>query len=728
MTSNGYASSLGRRTPKPPADRETKAMNPVIRTTQLTACEPRKQCWPMLWPVLCVALLAAVQREAGGAAAVHRPHHPWLFLTAADVQRVHQAVRTNAQFARWAEELVARAESADEAELPSLDRAWWDAERGKPWRDTYPAVFQHTWLDPYAWADLARTCAYANMLRPSPGLVEKAKRLLLELADFTFEFEHYDVGLNYTVWGVVALEAYDILHESFDKAERRRLDAFFERFYRAVKKNDDYWVEHEPGGTLNNHYAWHKLCFVATGLFFARPERIDEAFEGPRGINFLMRYGFSDNGLWREGAIPYQFAATSPLLLAAELLENAGHRRSLYRGGETFDGRNLRLAYDALLGLLFPDRRLPTIGDCYGRRPHLGEHADFETLCRRFKDPRYAWLLRDAPRRCDDLLFRGSADLPQGTPPEQRCRLWPEAGYVALRAVEGTDYWSGRGWTLFATYSANRVHSNADKLSIQLFADGHLWLPDLEARSSEVHAFSSRVQARLNRHTICHNTLLVDRRNQRHPRRRLDLVEYHVLPGLKRVTIGDLSGQLYPHVRQLRTCIVREGYVLDVFQANRIRSHGTPSRLAWLLHIDGTPGNSSMPPGRGFDLPAADPWSYLIRPTKADLPGRYWEVLCHGRQHFRLDVATSDPGELIRCGFPLDDSDSPDVVPMRMFCLDTSEGWFAAVYQCGPEPPPAARIRLSAGELGNWLVTVEIDGQRFAHRVPQLSELPEPVR
>ena len=48
-------------------------------------------------------------------------------------------------------------------------------------------------------------------------------------------------------------------HEYTSRQERARVDAFFGRYLAAVRKSDDYWIEHEPGGRLNNHYAWHKL-------------------------------------------------------------------------------------------------------------------------------------------------------------------------------------------------------------------------------------------------------------------------------------------------------------------------------------------------------------------------------------------------------------------------------------------------------------------------------------
>ena len=61
------------------------------------------------------------------------------------------------------------------------------------------------------WADLARACARASLLSPAPETVAKAKRILLTLANYTFEFEHYDVGLNYAIWAMAALDACDSL-------------------------------------------------------------------------------------------------------------------------------------------------------------------------------------------------------------------------------------------------------------------------------------------------------------------------------------------------------------------------------------------------------------------------------------------------------------------------------------------------------------------------------------
>ena len=86
-------------------------------------------------------------------------------------------------------------------------------------------------------------------------------------------------------------------------------------------------------------------------------------------------------------------------------------------------------------------------------------------------------------------LFSGDPVLPKATPPSQSSRFWPEMGYAALRSTEGTNYWSGHGGSAFVTYSGQPVHEHADKLSLILFADEHLWLPDQEAKTSAEHAF-----------------------------------------------------------------------------------------------------------------------------------------------------------------------------------------------------------------------------------------------
>lgn len=629
--------------------------------------------------------------------------------------RAREGVRRSAVFAGLARTLTERATTNRVEDLPPLECEWWQAAKQKPWSATYPEVFHHTWVVPMKWADLARDCARASLVSPSPALAAKGRDILLRLSDYSFEFEHYDVGMNYTVWAVAALDAYDILHAGFTAGERARLDRFFDRYLAAVRKSDDYWIQHEPGGRLNNHYAWHKLGLSMIGVFYGRPELVERALRGPKGVEPMLEQGFKDDGLWLEGSIPYQFAETAPLVILAQMLANAGGHEDLFRYRSP-KGNSLKGAYDALIPLLFPDRTLPTIGDCYARRVHIAEHPEWEILFRRFGEPAYAWLIADRKHRTAQALFTGAIDLPPAPPPpEQRSKLWPEMGYVALRSNEGAHYWSGRGWSLFATFSGQPVHEHADKLSLILFGDGHLWLPDSEARTSAEHAFSSAMQAGLNRQTLCHNTLLVDGRSQRLTGQRLDLLEFTNAPGFKQVTIGDLKGRLYEGVRQLRTLIVTEGYVVDLFQA----ASAAPREFAWVTHVNAEPDGGSAVAANTVAWPAAAPWSYLRDPRGAGSASQAWECFSNGKQTFRLDVLADGPAEIVHCGFPRDDSPGSLTLPMRLFKRHGTNAWFLAVYRLGAKPGPA-ELKVAPTNAVKMTVTLRPGKEVLAHTTPRL--------
>jgi len=665
---------------------------------------------------LALLLLAAHCGEAWGTGADRA--HPFLFVTSADVERARQGVKSSAVFAGLAAELIERATTNRSEDLPPLDRDWWQAAKLKPWSETYPQVFHHTWIVPKKWADLARNCARASLLQASPRLAAKGRDVLLQLSNYPFEAEHFDVGMNYTIWVLAALDAYDVLYGGFSDAERARMEEFFKRYLAALRKNDDYWIEHEPGGRLNNHYAWHKLGLSMMGVFYGRPELVERALRGPKGVEPMLAEGFRDDGLWLEGSIPYQFAETSPLVILAQMLANARQAEDLF-DYRSPNGYSLKRAYDALIPLLFPDRTLPTIGDCYGRRAHIAESPDWEILFRRFREPAYAWLIADWESRTPQALFNGVIDLPVVPPPSEASKVWPEMGYLALRSNEGTNYWSGRGWSLFATFSGQRVHEHADKLSLMLFARGHLWLPDCEAKPSAEHAFSSATQAELNRQTVCHNTLLVDGQSQRLTGQRLDLLEFTNTPGLKRVTIGDLRGRLYEGVRQLRTLIVNEGYVLDFFQA----ASSAPHEFAWVTHMDGRPVSGSLRATNAVTWPAGAPWSYLHQPRGGPASKAVWECFSHGKETLRLDMLTDGPTEVVHCGFPRDDSPKSSPIPMRLFKRQGRNAWFLAVYRVGSRRP-AQFDELKATEVleEQMMINLALDGRSFEHRIPRLLE------
>lgn len=656
----------------------------------------------------CLVVLAGINEQSR--------NHPWLFMNEANIARAREAMATDEMFARIGHDLRDRAAAAELGDLPPLERAWWDEARHRPWSDTYPVINHHTGKVPREWARLANDCARAAMLFPDSELDAKGRHALLGLADYTFEFEHYDVGLNYATWGMTCLETYDLLYAGFTPAEREQLDAFFTRLAEAVRKNHEFWVAHEPGGPINNHYLWHQLVFVMYGLFFDQPAWVANALHGPKGVVESLQYGFHDAGLWTEGALNYQIVATTPMVIMAELLERAGASERIW-SLVTDDGRTLRQSYDALLDILFPDGTLPNVGDSYGRRAAPGQYADYERLFSRFGDPRYAWILRQHGPRSETALFHGVATLPVGRPPAQYSAWWPEQGYIMLRTTPGDAYWTGSGWTLFATVSHVPCHAHLDGLSIMLYGDQRHWLVDADARAGVYHAFSSTIQRELNAATLAHNTVLLDGQNQRFPRRPLDVVEFHVLPDVQRATIGDLDGQLYEGVRQLRTMILCEAYVLDVFQVDA----ETPRDITWVVHVDGVGTSSSAEDWQTTVLPDGPSWRWLRNPERASEPvTTYAEQFTADGRNWRLDVAMDAPGAVIRCGFPRDDSPAAATYATRMIRRTGPSAWFAALYRTAATDAPAAHVTLEPAPMGRYAAVVQFGDTVRRHILPRL--------
>ena len=94
------------------------------------------------------------------------------------------------------------------------------------------------------------------------------------------------------------------------------------------------------------------------------------------------------------------------------------------------------------------------------------------------------------------------------------------------------------------------------------------------------HAFSSDVQRELNRHTLCHNTVMVDTRDQRPNPELLTLERADLTPGRQTVVLGDPSGVLYEGVTQRRALTLTDEGVTDVYEVRSDEQH----TYDYLLH------------------------------------------------------------------------------------------------------------------------------------------------
>ena len=649
-----------------------------------------------------------------------RRARPFVLTTPARVELARRRIKDPA-YAGVFDALAREAQAALDLRLEPFATQWWETIRDKPWAETYAPIFEHTWLEPGRFATPLEALAHYGVITADRRSLEKARQILVHLAGFSFEPEHYDVGMNYSVWGVRALRAYELLHDEMSAAERARLDDFFTRLGRAVLRNDAYWVENRVGGGINNHLAWHKMMLGLLGLFYEQEELVQYALRGPRGLVELLELGLVDDGLWCEGSLVYHFAAVGPMVVFADALRNAGHPFDLYTA-VLADGRTLRQPLEAMFGVLLPDRVIPPVGDTYGARARLADNPIYEYAWGAYGDVRYAWLLRRAGRRHVEALF--SPPLPdKADGPAVGTRLYPEHGYAFLRSAGGPGYWEGEGWCAMLTYDRSGVHSHADKLSLMLFGAGRLVVPDVEATTGAPHAFSSRVQNELNRGGLSHNTVMIDGGDQRAAGERLELIEFRDLPTEKRVTAADRRGLLYEGVRQQRTVCVTGEYVLDVFQVDCDR----PRQIDWVVHVldsgaqrvSGPLMRACPPAGRGA------PWAWLRDFRCAGVDGR-WEAEWSGGDgvSVRLSMAGCPGTTVFECGYPASDQPGAGCVPMLLVRRTAARTAFAAVWTVGLGAASSASIEARADCDGYLTFGVRCGDIEREHRVPQQSARP----
>jgi len=670
---------------------------------------------------------------------------PRLFVTPSEIAGANERAESEAFIRGIRDRVLAEADRHLALEVTPIDESWWEQAKDKPWADTYPDVYLHTMIIPSRSARPAAELALAFRLTGEDKYADKAISLLMNLAPYSFEPVHYDVGMNYTIWAMNVLRAYDLLGSRLTAAQREQLDRFMERAAVAVAKNDVYWMENNIGGGVNNHLAWHKLMLGLLGLFYDRPEMVEFCMYGRRGLVPLLTDGLLDDGLWLESSLTYQFAAIAPMMVLADCQQRLKKGPSDPPGIHEItapNGRTLKQSYDAMFNVLGPDCLIPPIGDAYGARSKLYTNPLYEYCWKLWREPQYAWLIRQNPAPTSYMLFAPplpSEEDASGTSgkaayvPPIRSVLLPEHGYAFLRSHRDEQYWHNRNARMaFLTYDRSGVHANADKLSIMLFGLNRLLVPDVEGRATVPHAFSSKIQGELNRGALSQNTVMIDGLDQRCSCEMLDLIEYRDLPDEKRVTAADRRGILYPGVRQSRSLTMTPDYILDVFQVD---VGDQPRQIDWIVHI--MDENADAPADRNPILAAAEPFQLpdagafrWLRDVKSvvlnganaspanstDLIQLEWQ---DGQDRLGLSLLNHGLERLIFCGYPVTDQPDSGNIPMLMARANAPRAVFVAVWLIGDAVPDVQVATLPDHE-GRLVYRVTAKGKTREHQIPKL--------
>jgi hypothetical protein len=613
---------------------------------------------------------------------------PRLFATTDEIARAKARLASEPAAQVIRDQVVAECDTAIDAKLEPIDESWWNAAKDKPWQQTYPDVYLNTGILPGKYAHPAASLAFAWHLTGQERYAQRAIELVMQLADYSFAPEHYDVGMNYTGWGVSVLKAYDLLGNRFDAGQRAKLDAFMTRLGTAVARNDAFWIANDIGGGINNHLAWHKQMLGLLGLFYNRPDLVDHCMTGPRGMASLLGDGLVDDGLWCESSLTYQFTAVAPMLLIADVQQRIGYHPGIHEITAA-NGRTLKQSFDAMFNVLAPDCLIPPVGDAYGARTKLWKVPSYEYAWKLWREPRYAWLVRQNPSPSAQLLLAEPLPANAAAPPIAST-LFPEHGYAFMRSHRDGEYWNNPdARCAFLTYDRSNVHANADKLSIMLFGLGRMLVADVEGRNvTGPHAFSSRIQGELNRGGLSQNTVMIDGADQRCAGEMLDLMEYRDVPEDRRVTAADRRGILYPGVRQMRTLAMTPDYILDVFQVD---CGNEPRQIDWIVHVldataaEPSDGNPLVADAAPFALPTTGAYAWLRAPRSTPLSaGRPisldWQS---GKDRLGLRILNSGFERVICCGYPATDTPDSGSIPMTIVRARTSRVVFAAVWLIG---------------------------------------------
>jgi len=568
-----------------------------------------------------------------------------------------------------------RAMAADAAtiELPEFDHSWYASVPLDTWDTIYPQVSEDTTYTPNR---VARPCLAAAVLyafENDEASLASARRILNHFwRNYGFEIEHWDVGMNYAGFGTSLLTAYDLVWQALTDKERHDAEAWFQVWYEAIAKNDRLWISRLPWNAYNNHYAWHKWAMGMYGLHIGAHGIVEEAIHGTMGVHELLEHGLVDDGLWHESATHYNFTAGHGLVPLAWSLRQAGWPEDIF--AERFSERKgLVPLYRAALEMLFPDGTVPSVGDCYGHITELPA-LHYEYLYAALDDSQFAWALSLADR---EYAGTGAAigllvarPLGEIEAPHLRPRDWPEHGYTLMATAEGNAYLSDDTAAALVTYGYSGIHGHRDKLSYELHADGVRWIVDAEA-TSPGHSFSAAVQRDLNRSTLAHNTVRVDRRDQKGLDANLPL--RHVQGSPNDVHIHD-DGQLYPGVCQERTLSLREHELEDVFRLESCDRHV----YDYQLHL--TPGcelstDVALAPRPPLGSRADEAW--LRDPASARLTDGSVHLTARlGSQALRIDAQAPPDSELILCSFPSSAGCATAPIPMVILRTNASRATF----------------------------------------------------
>ena len=407
-------------------------------------------------------------------------------------------------------------------------------------------------------------------LSGNEAYAREARRMLLELAErfegwpvtghpsFTHDSSKWSwQRLNDAIWLIPAAWGFDLIHNSpsLSDADRAAIrDRFIVPCAKGILRSE---------GILAAATNWSVIAAAAVmtagrvaddaALYEKARDGIARGRGRAGGVFWHIDNAITDDGLWVEGAIGYQFMAMRGLLVMAEILWRDGVDLYGYKNGR------LKAVFDSPIWYSYPGGRdAPAIGDTggaslFGRDAHLYQYA-----YRRYGDKAYNAILAVASKTLDSQnnLFLPAFDFAPVDPtdlPRTPSILFRDVGYAILRAgdADTSKY-------LLLKYGQAQSHSHPDQLSLNLFGLGQ----ELFADGGSAW-YSTEIYRRYYSQTLAHNTVVAN--GQNHIKAAAELEAYGALG-----TLGIVRGRnakAIPSAILDRTVLLADDRVYDVFLA-----------------------------------------------------------------------------------------------------------------------------------------------------------------
>jgi len=516
--------------------------------------------------------------------------HPFLFADHASIARAKKRIATEAWAKEVFEEIVQKADAILSApiEIPAQGGQWSHhyvcKECGTRLSFTHGKhLCPHCGKEYSGWpydeviagrkhrSNLAavETLGWAYALTGKEAYAEYAKALLTKYADAytSYPFHDYQGGTlskgarllaqtldeSTVIIGTVA--GYDLVYSSpaWSDAERRKVeDGFFREVARTIQRNDM---------GVSNWQSWHNAALSSIGYCLGDEGLVSDAIDGKSGFRFQMRKSVLKDGFWYEGSPAYHFYSLNALRWTA-----LGAQRA---GTDLVPIDAFRAMFLAPTRYLFPDFTFPAVND--SDRFSISKFSGlYEIAYAWYGDPVYAMAAGKGKRNSIEALFWGADSLPV----EKNESLGEPVSDSP--GVGGAILTQGKPPLSFHIHYGPHggYHGHPDKLALIVFAQGGVIAPD----PSRV-AYASPLQEGWYKTTLAHNTLVVDRRNQKPAEARS--VRFFTTDRLSAVQAE--CPDAYPGVDLVRTTAVTPGYLLDLF----IAKSDSPHVYDLPFHFDG---------------------------------------------------------------------------------------------------------------------------------------------